>query len=126
MELDRRSAAEGWGITSNLSHPGVTPTNLLSAQPGMGRPQDTVEVKLIRAMSRRGILVGTPESAALPAVHAATSADAKGGHLYGPSGFLHLSGAPAEQAMYTRLQSTQDARRMWDVSEELVGVEAAA
>src|SRR5690242_6455373 len=36
LELDRRSAAAGWGITSNGSHPGVTPTNLLAAQPGMG------------------------------------------------------------------------------------------
>jgi len=32
IELDRRSADEGWGIRSNLSHPGVTPTNLLAAQ----------------------------------------------------------------------------------------------
>ena len=55
-----------WGIRSNLSHPGITPTNLLSAQPGMGRPDDTTAVKLIRALSRRGILVGTPASGALP------------------------------------------------------------
>ena len=26
LELDRRSVTEGWGITSNLSHPGVAPT----------------------------------------------------------------------------------------------------
>ncbi len=40
-ELQRRSDAAGWGLRSNLSHPGVTPTNLLAAQPGMGRPDDT-------------------------------------------------------------------------------------
>ena len=104
MELQRRSDAAGWGIQSNLSHPGITPTNLLSAQPGMGRPQDTTAVKIIRAMSRRGILFGTPASAALSAVYAATSPDAEGGRLYGPKGFRHLSGPPAEQRLYSRLQ----------------------
>ncbi|MGX5681765.1 SDR family oxidoreductase [Schumannella luteola] len=119
MELNRRSEAEGWGILSALSHPGVTPTNLLAAQPGMGRPQDTREVRVIRVMSRLGIL-GTPQSAALPAVLAATSPDARGGRLYGPSRFRNLSGPPAEQPVYSRLTSEADARRIWDVSEQLL------
>jgi NAD(P)-dependent dehydrogenase (short-subunit alcohol dehydrogenase family) len=122
MELDRRSAKAGWGIQSNLSHPGVTPTNLLAAQPQMGRPKDTAGVKLIRAMSRWGVLVGTPESAALTAVYAATSPVAKGGHLYGPGGFRHLSGAPAEETLYSRLRSPEEARRIWELSERLAGV----
>ena len=46
MELHRRSDAGGWGIQSNLSHPGITPTNLLAAQPGMGRPDDTSAVQV--------------------------------------------------------------------------------
>ncbi len=123
-ELQRRSDAGGWGIRSNLSHPGITPTNLLAAQPGMGRPDDTTAVKVIRAMSRRGILVGTPASAALSAVYAATSPDAKGGRLYGPKGFRHLSGPPAEQSLYSRLQDPAAARRVWKLSEQLVGVAA--
>lgn len=125
MELHRRSASEGWGIQSNLSHPGITPTNLLAAQPGMGRSQDTRAVKVIRALSRRGILVGTPASAALSAVYAATSPEARGGRLYGPKGFRHLSGAPAEQTLYSRLQSPDDARRIWELSERLAGVRVA-
>ena len=116
-ELQRRSDAAGWGIRSNLSHPGITPTNLLAAQPGMGRPEDTTAVKFIRAMSRRGILVGTPASAALSAVYAATSPDAQGGRLYGPRGFRHLSGLPDEQTLYSRLQDADAARRVWDLSE---------
>ena len=122
MELQRRSEAEGWGIQSNLSHPGVTPTNLLSAQPGMGRPRDTTAVRIIRAMSRRGILVGTPQSAALSAVFAATSSDAKGGRLYGPKGFQHLSGPPAEQPMYSRLLDADAGRRVWSEAERLTGI----
>ena len=126
MELHRRSATEGWGIRSNLSHPGVAATNLLSAQPRMGRPKDTPQVKLIRALSRRGILAGTAESAALPAVYAATSPDAKGGHFYGPGGFQHLRGAPTEQALYSRLRSPEDGHTLWELSERLVGVKVPA
>jgi NAD(P)-dependent dehydrogenase (short-subunit alcohol dehydrogenase family) len=124
MELQRRSVAEGWGIRSALSHPGVTPTNLLAAQPGMGRAEDTRAVRFIRALSRRGILFGTPSSAALTAVYAATSPDAEGGKLYGPKGFQHLRGAPAEQRMYSRLTSEDEARRVWDLSEHMVAAAA--
>lgn len=92
----------------------------------MGRPTDTTAVKLIRALSRRGILVGTPSSAALSAVYAATSPEARGGRLYGPKGFRHLSGAPAEQPLYSRLRSETDARRVWELSEHLTGVRVAA
>jgi NAD(P)-dependent dehydrogenase (short-subunit alcohol dehydrogenase family) len=119
LELDRRSRAAGWGITSNLSHPGVAPTNLLAARPEVGRDRDTPQVRLIRALSGRGILLGTVETALLPALHAATSPDAHGGRLYGPDGILNLGGAPAEQALYRPLRSTEDAARIWRVSGEL-------
>lgn len=62
LELDRRSRAGGWGITSNLAHPGVAPTNLLAARPEVGRARDATGRRLIRALSRRGILVGTVET----------------------------------------------------------------
>ncbi|MEU4237505.1 SDR family oxidoreductase [Actinoplanes sp. NPDC026619] len=119
LELDRRSTAEGWGISSNAAHPGVAATNLLQAQPAVGRAQATVGGRLIRALGSRGILFGTPETAMLPALYAATSPDARGGRFYGPGGFQHLAGAPAEQPLYSRLRSEDDARRIWDVSEEL-------
>lgn len=124
MELQRRSDAAGWGLTSNLSHPGITPTNLLSAQPGMGRPDDTVAVKMIRGLSRMGV-VGTPASAALSAVYAATSPDSQGARLYGPRGFRHLGGLPAEQPVFSRLRVEPDAKRVWELSEQLTGVRVA-
>jgi len=121
LELHRRSEAGGWGITSNLAHPGVAPTNLLAARPEVGRAKDTAGVRVIRALSRSGILLGTVESAALPALFAATSPDARGARLYGPSGPGHLGGAPAEQDVYSRLRSLDDAARIWSRSEELTG-----
>ncbi|WP_210649256.1 SDR family oxidoreductase [Nocardioides sp. SYSU D00065] len=122
LELDRRSKALGWGITSNLSHPGVAPTSLLSARPELGRQRDTGAVRLIRALSKRGILAGTPRTAGLPALLAATSPDAEGGALYGPSGFQHMSGAPAQQQMYKPLRDVDEAQRVWLESERLTGV----
>ncbi|KJL29121.1 SDR family oxidoreductase [Microbacterium oxydans] len=122
LELDRRSEASGWGITSNLAHPGVAPTSLLAARPELGRSRDTVGVRVIRWGSARGILVGTPETAALPALYAATSPEARRARFYGPRGIGHLGGAPAEQPMYSRLRSPEEAARVWELSEELTGV----
>ncbi|WP_030903256.1 SDR family oxidoreductase [Streptomyces sp. NRRL F-5126] len=122
LELNRRSEAGGWGITSNLSHPGVAPTNLLAARPEVGRDKDTLGVRLIRALSSRGILLGTVRSAQLPALYAATAPDAKPGGFYGPSGPGHLGGPPTEQKLYGRLRGADEARRVWRFSEELTGV----
>ncbi|WP_327659085.1 MULTISPECIES: SDR family oxidoreductase [unclassified Streptomyces] len=122
LELDRRSRAHGWGITSNLSHPGVAPTNLLAARPEVGRAKDTMGVRLIRALPARGIVVGTVDSAQLPALYAATSPGAERGGFYGPRGIGHLGGPPAEQKLYSRLRGTEEAGRVWQVSEELTKV----
>jgi hypothetical protein len=121
LELQRRSAAGGWGITSDLSHPGIAPTSLLAARTATGRSRDGLDVRTIRLLSRLGILVGTAETASLPALLAATSATG-GGRLIGPSGPGHLGGAPAEQRPYPRVADAAGARRMWALSEELTGV----
>ncbi|GIJ76663.1 hypothetical protein SAMN05443287_108178 [Micromonospora phaseoli] len=72
-------------------------------------------------MSARGILLGTVETAKLPALLAATGPHAKPGLLYGPSGPGNLGGPPAEQRMYPPLRSAEEAARIWQVSEELTG-----
>jgi NAD(P)-dependent dehydrogenase (short-subunit alcohol dehydrogenase family) len=126
LELSRRSEAGGWGITSLLSHPGVAPTSLLAARPEMGRTGDTSSVWVIRALSVRGLLVGTPESAALPALLAATVDAAPGdARLYGPRGPGHLGGPPAEQPLY-RPFTREEADRVWRVSAELTATAAFA
>lgn len=120
LELQRRSAAGGWGITSTLSHPGIAPTSLLSARPELGRDTASRGRGLIGVLSRIGI-AGTAESAALPALLAATDTDARGGEFYGPRGPGHVGGRPARQTLFSRLRSESDAARMWEVSAELVG-----
>ncbi|MGW2095348.1 SDR family oxidoreductase [Promicromonospora sukumoe] len=126
LELERRSRAGGWGITSNLSHPGVAPTNLLAARPEIGRSTDTPQIRLIRWLSEHGILLGTPRTAGLPALMAATDPAARPGVLYGPSGPGNLGGRPAEQQMYAPLRGVEEAARVWEASERLTGVRFGA
>ncbi len=119
LELDRRSRIERWGITSNLSHPGVAPTSLLAARTELGRAEPVRGRRFIEALSRRGILFGTVRSAAEPALLAATAPDGAG-RMYGPSGLAHLGGPAAEQALYSRLRSEAEAARVWETSAELI------
>jgi NAD(P)-dependent dehydrogenase (short-subunit alcohol dehydrogenase family) len=121
LELERRSRIGGWGITSNVAHPGITATNLLAAQPGLGRAEDTTQVTLIRRLARHGFLAQTVPEGLLPALYAATHPDARGGRLYGPSGFLHLTGAPTELKVYPKAVRPGEAERTWTVSENLTG-----
>ncbi|MEU9582434.1 SDR family oxidoreductase [Streptomyces werraensis] len=122
LELDRRSRAHGWGITSNIAHPGVAPTSLLAARPEIGRGSDTAAFRVIKALSRRGILLGTPRTAMLPALYAATSPDARGELFYGPQGPGSLGGAPGQQALWRPLRSAEDAARVWRISQQLAEV----
>ncbi|MEO7125046.1 MAG: SDR family oxidoreductase [Nakamurella sp.] len=121
LELNRRSQEAGWGITSNLAHPGVAPTSLLAARPEVGRDKPSTPLKIISVLSRLGIM-GTVESAALPAVVAATSPEARGGQFFGPSGPGHYSGGPGIQKLYSRLLSESSATRLWNISERLTSV----
>jgi NAD(P)-dependent dehydrogenase (short-subunit alcohol dehydrogenase family) len=122
LELQRRSTAGGWNVTSNVAHPGITATNLLASHPEMGRAKDTFSVRIIRQLSRGGHLAQSVDEGILPALYAATSMQAKGGAFYGPSGFGQLAGEPAEQKMYRPALSDADATRIWTVSEELAHV----
>lgn len=120
LELSRRSAAAGWGITSAISHPGVAPTSLLAARPEVGRATDTAGVRMIRWLSARG-LAGTPDSAGLPALLAATAPDGDG-RFFGPRGLGNAGGAPGEQRLWGPLQDGVAAGRVWEVSQRLAGV----
>ena len=123
LELDRRSRAAGWGITSNLSHPGVAPTSLLAARPEVGRPTDTLGVRVIRTLSALGLVVGTPETAAMPALLAATSAGPQQEPFYGPQGPGKMGGPPGPQKLWTPLTRTEDAARAWTLSATLTGLD---
>lgn len=120
QELDRRSRSQGWQITSTLAHPGVSPTNLLAAQPGLGRSHELGARRVIRLLSRLRV-TGTVASAAEPAVLAAT---APRGAFFGPS---RLIGGPARSIeLWEPFRDTAAARRVWDLTVEAIGPRFAA
>lgn len=124
LELSRQSRQHGWGVTSNISHPGIAPTSLLVARPEIGRARQARGRGLIGLLSRWGI-AGTVESAALPALMAATAVNGDG-LFYGPQGVGNVGGAPGEQKLFAPLESESEARRVWEVSQRLAGVAFAA
>ncbi|MFC4036120.1 SDR family oxidoreductase [Streptomyces polygonati] len=122
LELDRRSQAEGWGITSNAAHPGTTLTNLYASGPNMGRGRPSPYEAIMSRLARLGVLVHGVDAGVLPALYAATGPDAGGGRFFGPDGFGQFTGRPTELTVYKSARSAETAARLWDVSERLTRV----
>lgn len=115
VELQRRSDLLGWGLRSSAAHPGYAGTDLF--QNGQGAKS------LANLLSRHVIvpLIGQSASnGALPALYAATSPDAPGGELYGPTGFMEMKGSPGRRALAEAAKDSATASRLWGISEELV------
>ncbi|MDQ2786015.1 MAG: SDR family oxidoreductase [Chloroflexota bacterium] len=122
LELDRRSRANGWGITSNAAHPGLTVTNLQSAGPNMGRTGASPISRWFPTLARFPFLIQQVETGILPALFAATSPEAKGGAFYGPDGLAHFTGGATEQGIYRAARDEEESRRIWELSERLARV----
>lgn len=116
LELQRRSLAEGWGLTSIPVHPGISRTGLLLNTPGGASG--------VRRMIRGLLwfLFQPVPQGALPALFAATAPQAQGGVYYGPDGRAELSGFPAEARIPAPAFDEAACRRLWEISEALTGV----
>lgn len=115
MELQRRSEAGKWGVTSIASHPGVARTELLHNGPG----EHSFEGRI------RSVLwfVFQPVwQGALPTLYAATSPEARGGAYYGPHALAETRGYPVPAKVPPAAGDLEVARRLWEVSEVLAGV----
>jgi NAD(P)-dependent dehydrogenase (short-subunit alcohol dehydrogenase family) len=122
-ELERRSRLHGWGVVSNVAHPGLTVTNLQGSGPNMGRNSESAMSRFFPWIGRHfPSLVQQPATGALPALYAATSLDAEGDIFYGPRGRGRLTGAPAEQAYYKTAENMPEAEQVWEVAERLTHV----
>ena len=113
LELQRRSDAAGWNLTSNVAHPGFSRTNLFASGPG-----GLLSVATDFAAPFFG---HSAADGARPILFAATSPQAKPGAYYGPGGFGELRGAPAPALITPRARDAATAARLWDVSEKLTG-----
>jgi NAD(P)-dependent dehydrogenase (short-subunit alcohol dehydrogenase family) len=114
LELDRRLRAAGLPLISVAAHPGYAATNLqMSGPPIYERPAMWLGNLLIAQSAEMGML---------PILYAATYPELAGGSYVGPDG-------PAEGRGYPKLVSPSDrardpaaARRLWEVSEQLTGI----
>jgi NAD(P)-dependent dehydrogenase (short-subunit alcohol dehydrogenase family) len=115
FELQRRSDAAGWGITSIAAHPGVSLTDLI--QNGLGMSFVATASKFFV-----GLLGHPPAAGALSQIFAATSPDAKAGTYYGPNGFMEITGAPGLAQAKPQARDKVAAARLWTISGDLTGV----
>lgn len=119
-ELQRRSQAAGWGITSVAAHPGVAMTELFETGPGIGRGGRSLERTLIQVAGP--LFAQTAARGALPILYAATSPDAQPGGYYGPDGFHEMQGNPAPARVSRRAADDSAASRLWELSERLCAI----
>lgn len=115
LELQRRSDAAGWSITSVAAHPGVSRTDLLHNAPGR---------MSLTGMARTYLwfLFQPASQGALPTLYAATAPDVEGGAYYGPNKLSEMRGGPALAKIPTQALDLSVAKRLWDQSEQLAGV----
>ena len=74
----------------------------------------------MRVMNR--LFSQTAEMGALPTLYAATAPAVGGGDYIGPDAMFESWGHPVKVGSSARSRSVEDARRLWEVSEELTGV----
>lgn len=117
LELDRRSRAHGWGLTSVAAHPGVARTDLISNGPGKGGG-------LIARLANHlpGFLSHSAADGALPILMAATRPGREGGAYLGPQGFMEMKGPPGPARIDRAARDEAVAKALWAASERLTGV----
>jgi NAD(P)-dependent dehydrogenase (short-subunit alcohol dehydrogenase family) len=107
-ELQRRLAAAGAPTISVAAHPGYTHTDL-GTEGGSMLNQVTEPAGRFLGMS--------PEAGALPFLRAATDPDVPGGSYWGPR--LLVWGHPVRETPSKRARNADDARALWEISEDL-------
>jgi NAD(P)-dependent dehydrogenase (short-subunit alcohol dehydrogenase family) len=115
LELQRRSDAGGWGLTSNAAHPGYARTDLIANGPG-----NSLLWQLSKSL--QPLISQSAAEGALPTLFAATSPEAKPAGYYGPNWFYELKGPPVPAKIMPQAKDAASAARLWDVSAALTGV----
>ncbi|MBK1838166.1 SDR family oxidoreductase [Azospirillum sp. YIM B02556] len=114
FELQRRSEANGWGLSSVAAHPGIARTDLLHNAPGRWSPSGI-------ARSLLWFLFQPAAQGALPTLFAATAPEAKPGVYYGPDRLSETRGHPSEARVPAQARDPSVSARLWEVSQQLTG-----
>ena len=119
-ELQRRLDASGVeGVTSVACHPGYADTSLQRRGPEV--LGDTLRLWMTKVAN--AVFAQSAEAGAWPLLYAATAEAVEGGDYVGPGGVLNMRGAPERQRSSPASYDRDTARRLWEVSTELTGVE---
>jgi len=116
FELQRRSDAQHWGVTSIAAHPGVSRTELIPNSMG------TLSGFGLMRLFLGPILFQSAAHGAWPTLFAATAPDAQPGGFYGPRRMNELRGHPTEAKVPSLAADTTAAARLWSESERLTHV----
>ena len=102
----------------------MTKTNLQISGPSHGRATPSAMQRLYTLSWRlTPFLWQQIDEGILPALYAATSPQAEGGGYYGPRGIYEANGGGVTPAKVpARAQNDADSRRLWEISEQLTGI----
>ena len=117
-ELQRRLATAHAELISVACHPGYAATNLQAAGPRM---QGSSIGEAVWGFANR-LLAQSAAMGALPTLYAATAPDVRGGDYIGPDGLGEQWGHPKKVRSNARSHDPEAQRRLWEISEQLVGV----
>ncbi|WP_433300263.1 oxidoreductase [Actinoplanes sp. CA-030573] len=112
-ELGRRVP---W-LTSVAAHPGAARTSLMRTSPW--------HFRFVTARRTRWVfswLIQSAEAGAQPVLRAATDPAVRGGEYFGPGGWGEFTGKPVLVSPSAAAQDPVLAKRLWDTSQELTGV----
>lgn len=118
IELDRRSAVNGWGLTSVAAHPGFARTDLIANGPALeGGLLFRLGTSLLTPVASHSAAAG-----ALPTLMAATMPGVTGGQYFGPQGWQEMKGPPGPGKIEPQALDAGTAAKLWAASERLTGV----
>ncbi len=118
FELDRRCREAGSPVRAIPVHPGYSATNLQRA--GVGMEGGSKLWRALYGVTNR-VVAQSPERGAYPICLAAADPEAEGGTYYGPTWFGDTMGPVGRSRVGARARDRAVWRRLWEVSEELVG-----
>ena len=113
-ELERRYEAIDADAIAVAAHPGGSSTNLAR------HLEDSWYYRAFRGLEP--LITQSAAMGALPTLRAATDPNVTGGQYYGPGGFMEQQGYPIAVESNAASHDLDDARRLWEVSEELTGL----
>ncbi len=116
QELQRQAALAGVSLTSTAAHPGVSSTNLVTSEQGLGSLPGVRQVAPLFLK----LMFQSPKAGAEPTLYAAT--EALPGSYTGPQSLRESRGKPGPARLSRLARDETLAGKLWSLSEDLTGV----